>query len=360
VKSDGSSATSGASSEEGPTLYIPVSGIFYSKRATKDLGVGAGLYVAGGTGTKFDDIDYGNQFQSLHPDIENSIFLIEMGVGTGYQISSDVSVGITWRPTFISLNSKAAALADLNADGNPDVLLAPELSNVNDLILNAFRLGIMYQPEDKKWGIGATLRTEDNFIAHGKTGGSSEIAGTNTKSKIDGGDVSLTSTLPMKLSLGGHLDASTQYRFMFQYDYIRNEKVGDLKLSGDSLEVSGVGAVPVSQLSAPINWKNQHVFRFGTEYKLPEIWTLRAGYVYSTQVVDNDSATPTSTPPGPEQAFTLGAGRGIKLFATPFEMDLALEYVTTSGEGKNSKLGSLDGDYNTKALSIFTALAYRI
>jgi long-chain fatty acid transport protein len=360
IKSDGTSPTSGDSSKKSPILYIPINGLFYSKRVTQKLGLGAGLYVAGGTGAKFDNINYGDQFKSLRPDIESSIFLIEMGVGAGYQLSSDVSVGITWRPTFISLNSKAAALTDLNADGNPDILLAPELEDVSDLILSAFRLGLKYQPKSKFWGVGASLRSEDGFSAHGKTGGSSEIAGSNSRSKIQGGDVTVTSTLPMKLSLGAHINPTIQHRFMFQYDYIRNERVGPLNLSGAPLNVNGLGAIPVAQLSVPTHWKNQHSFRFGTEYKLPEIWTLRAGYVYSTQVVSNSRATAAGTPPAPEQAYTIGCGRGIKLFATPFELDLALEYVTTSGQGKNSKPGSLDGHYDTKALSFFTALAYRL
>jgi long-chain fatty acid transport protein len=360
IQSDGTSTTSGASSKHSPMLYIPVNGLFYSKRASKKLGLGAGLYVAGGTGAKFDDINYGDQFTALQPDIESTIFLIEMGIGAGYQLSPDVSIGFSWRPTFISLNSKAAAPTDLNNDGNPDILLAPEIKNVSDLILSGFRLGVKYEPENKSWGLGATFRSEDDFTAKGKTGGSSEVAGSGTVDKIEGGDVSVASTLPMKLSLGGHVDSSPQLRFMTQYDYIRNERVGPLSLSGAPLNVTGVGAIPVSTLSIPTEWNNQHVFRFGTQYKFPEIWTVRAGYIYSTQVVQSNRATPASTSPGPEHSYNIGAGRGIKIFKTPFELDLAFEYVTVSGEGKNSKPGSLDGHYDTKAFSFFTALAYRM
>lgn len=351
---------SGGSSKKTPLLYIPVNGLFYSKMVKKDLGLGAGLYVAGGTGAKFEDINFGNQFTELRPDVESTIFLIEMGIGAGYQVSSAVSVGFTWRPTFISLNSKAAALSDLDADGNPDILLAPEFKNVSDLILSAFRLGIKYQPSRKFWGLGATLRSEDDFIAHGKTRGTSELAGSGTASKIDGGDVSVTSTLPLKLSLGGHLDSSPQLRFMTQYDFIRNKRVGRLNINGDPINVNGVGAIPVSALSIPTDWNNQHVYRFGAQYKFPEIWTVRAGYIYSTQVVPNDRATPTSTSPGPEHSYNVGAGKGIKLFNNSFEFDFAFEYVTISGKGKNSKPGSLDGRYVTESYSFFTALAYRM
>lgn len=358
--SDGTTPTSGASSKKTPLLYIPVNGIFYSKRANKDLGLGAGLYVAGGTGAKFEDINFGNQFTELRPDIESTIFLIELGIGAGYQVSPDVSVGFTWRPTFISLNSKAAAVSDLDTDGNPDILLAPELKDVSDLILSAFRVGVKYQPKHKSWGLGATLRSEDDFIAHGKTRGYSEMAGSGIESKIEGGDVSVISTLPMKLSIGGHVDSSPQLRFMTQYDFIRNTSVGPLNLSGDPLNVDGVGSIPVSSLSIPTEWNNQHVYRFGAQYKFPEIWTVRAGYIYSTQVVPSNRAAPASTSPGPEHSYNIGAGRGIKLFKTPFEFDFAFEYVTSSGEGKNSKPGSLDGHYSTQAYSFFTALAYRM
>lgn len=360
LKSDGTSPTAGNGAKHTKILYTPVNGLFYSKKVRKKLGIGAGLYVAGGSGGKFEDINFGNQFTALKPDIDSTIFFIELGIGAGLQLSPEISIGAAWRPTFLSMNAKAAVPTDLTMDDNPDILLAPELKDVNDFILSGFRLGIKYAPSGAIWGLGASLRSEDKFSAKGTSGGSSELAASGTKNSIDGGDVTAISRIPMKLSFGAHIDQSSQLRFMTQYDYIRNERVKSLALSGDSLNVTGIGEIPISTLSIPADWKNQHSFRFGSEYRLPEVWTIRGGYVLSTQVVRNDSASPTATSPGTEHSFNFGGGRKITLFKTTMELDLAIEYVTASGEGKNSRPGSLDGDYDTKALSFFTALAYRL
>ncbi|MGE3610964.1 MAG: OmpP1/FadL family transporter [Bacteriovoracaceae bacterium] len=359
LKNNGVSATTGDGVAHTPTTLTPIIGIFGSKQVNKRLGVGTGLYLAGGSGGLYKDVNFGSQFPELRPDIESKIFLLEFGAGAGYELMPGLSVGGAWRPTYLSLSNKFAAPIDANNDLNPEALLVPELKNLSDLILGGFRIGAQYLPQDSKWGFGVGFRSENNFNAKGKSKGKFELANNNNVSSIQGGDVRAHAKIPMQVNLGVHYDFKSTWRGMFQYDYTRNERVKALTLSGDDLVATGVGNIPISTFSAPLGWQNQHTFRYGTQWKANEIWTLRAGYVHASQVVKKNRTSPVGIPPAPERSIIAGAGRQIKLFKQDMQFDFALEHVTSRGTGRHSKAGSLDGTYTLESTQVYFALSYR-
>lgn len=339
--------------------YAPILALFSSQKVTEKLGLGAGAYVAGGNGGKFENVDFGSSFPTLKPEVYGAVVLIEFAAGAGYEIAPDLSVGAAWRPTYLKLNTKAAAALDPNLDGNPDALIAPEL-DASDTMLNSFRFGIQYQPKDAGWGLGVSMRTELNFQAEGEVSGISQLSGDSTVSPITGGKVVASAKVPLQVVLGAHRDFSDRVRLMIQYDYIHSSVDRELRLSGDSLVVNGLGSLPASSLTLPLKWRNQHTFRFGTQYQATDIWTLRAGYIHSTQVTPNENAHPTFTPPGSENSYLVGAARPIQLFSRPCSLDLAFEYVRSAGVGVGSEPGSVDGKYTTQAIGIYSAVSYRL
>ena len=353
LKPEGADPTKGDTPKRMPYTYLPLGGFFAAHQVNQRLGIGGGAYIAGGTGGSYDDVDFGSSFPTLRPDIDSTIFIVEFALGAGYEILPGLSIGAAWRPNFVRLDSQVAIPSD-------DILLAPELNHASDFILGGYRLGIQYSPNDSRWGVGAAFRSENSFEAKGKSSGKSQLAGDSTISSIQGGDVTAKAKIPMQYSLGVHFDSSQKLRFMTQYDFIRSSRVKQLTLSGDDIGVTGVGDIPISSFSSPLEWKDQHSYRFGVQYLLTEIWTVRGGYVFSSQVTPDDRASSTATSPGNEQSFIVGAGREIRVFSKLIQMDLATEYGQAYGQGKNSKAGSLDGQYSEQVFGLYTGFSYRI
>ena len=218
--------------------YIPILGLFDSHPLTDRLGFGIGTYVLGGSGGKFNSVDFGPQY-AVKPTVQGTIIILEAAAGLGYKITPNLRIGAAWRPTFVKLDSTAAFTL-----GN--TLVMPQLSGLTDLALKSFRFGAQYLPDSKTWGVGADLRTAVTFSAKGTTSGVSEAAGSPITNPIIGGNVTAESTIPWVLSLGAHFDLSTRVRLLTEYEFTEGTSTKAIALSGDPITISGVGPVPIA------------------------------------------------------------------------------------------------------------------
>jgi len=333
--------------------FVPILGIFGAREISKGLGFGAGLFVAGGLGSEFGNQDFGANFTALKPDFGGSTVLAELGVGLGYEIFPGLKIGGTWRPTFILINSKAAAVLPGN------VLFAFQVNNASKLTTSGFRFGAQYAPPDQSWGVGASVRTAIDFTANGTSSGSAELAGNSAITPVTGGTFNISSRFPVLASLGGHLDVSDDWKIFLEYEFIWTSQDKTFAGSGDPLVISGVGPIPAANLSIPLNWKNENTIRIGAQYSSSEKRVWRFGTVYSTPTTPENQANSGFTAPGPEISIDVGSGwKDVNVLGNPADLDLALDYTFNTGTAKNSISPSLDGKYSASDIALFAGLHF--
>src|SRR5262249_36196484 len=154
---------------DGSTLFSPIFSGFLNYKVTEKLGVGAGIYVSGGTKSKFENVSFaGSSFApagitaadtanfTLAPTIEADLEVLEYSIGAGYEILDGLRIGGAWRIMHVGATLQSASLSRVAALGNAVALTTARLENLTDTAYNGWRVGIQYAPKSNKWGLGAT------------------------------------------------------------------------------------------------------------------------------------------------------------------------------------------------------------
>ncbi|RYZ75116.1 MAG: hypothetical protein EOP04_33755, partial [Proteobacteria bacterium] len=197
---------------------------------------------------------------------------------------------------------------------------------------NGYKLGMQYNATDNSWGVGANYRSNVAFNAKGTSRGTFESGAPGGTGPITGGDATIGNAFPEQYVLGGFYRVSDNLRISPEYSFSHYSRNKQLDLGG-TFTIPGLGTrqlVPIQQA-----WKNQHVGRIGSEYRLNEMWVGRAGYAWTSQVSADSFARSTFSSPGSGHAATIGAGYTV---AQGFDLDAALEYSWASGTATNTTL----------------------
>jgi long-subunit fatty acid transport protein len=326
--------------------FIPVGEAALSYGLLKNLGIGIGLTVSGGTGADYGDVSFGPNFAALQPEFRSMLGIAEAAVGAGYEPIEGLRIGAAWRVLATRVDNRFGALLDANT------LAAIRFTDASGASFGGFRFGAQYSPHDSGWGIGATLRTPVDFEARGQSSGSLLVSGSSNVTAIPGGDVTLASTFPLQIAFGANEQLSDRLRLYEEYSFTRNSGIRGLNASGASLVINGA-PVAVSTFSTSIHWHNMHQLRLGAEWEASETWGFRAGYVFSSQVVPNSEANPFFSPPGAENTFSLGATRQV---TAATRLDAAVELDTLNGTA--SAPPSLDGSYRQHTFAVYLGASH--
>ncbi len=338
------------------TTFAPLLASFGSHQLSKGLGVGAGLFIAGGVGAEFGNQNYGSNYPALQPDVGGTIALIEFGVGAGYEILDGLRIGATWRPTYVGISSNSAALVNLN---NTQTLLALQYNSLHTIAWDGFRFGIQYGHKDQPWGVGATLRTALDFNANGNLTGTAEQSGGASQIAVSGGNVTASSKFPLLMGIGFHYDINPEFRLVTQYEFLWGNQVQSFAVSGDPVTLQGVTTLPASALSIPLDWKNESRIRVGAEYRPNESRVWRIGYVYASAMTPANEANAVFTAPGPEHNLDLGMGwMNTTVLGHRADVDLAFDFSINPGTAENSIPGSLNGTYTLTSYALHVGVRY--
>jgi long-chain fatty acid transport protein len=215
---------------------------------------------------------------------------------------------------------------------------------------NGFRAGLQYAPKDSRWGVGAEFRSAVNFTLTNNAVSASVLvpaAGITSPASLTGGQGAVTNSAPMNVSIGAHFDIiPATWRVMGEYTFTQYHDNVSLGVSASVVNpLTGTTVFPdIYQ-----GWNNMHNLRFGTEYKLASDLALRAGYVWTSQVVPNSYANPLFEAPSFGNTVAIGAGKQILANLT---LDGALEYSWANGTVATTDLPAattLTGNYVTSA-----------
>ncbi len=348
------------------------SAVMGAMKINEKMGVGIGLYTAGGTSVDHGDVDFSSvssEFAPYRPVMKSNLEIIELGLGAGYKLNQNWSVGAAWRATMVSGGFSDAKVTE-SSGGTPLLLSGTELKDLEDEKFSGFKVGAQYLSDDKSWGIGFAWRTRVEFTGEGTssvayalttTGNAAILSGAGTagvRVNGTGGDASLTSELPQQITLGGHYVLNKEWTLFSEVtwtEYSKNEK---LEIDGNVTTFTTSAIPDVAQ-----NWKDQYNYRIAAEYSGWEKGLLRFSYVLTSRVISEQAATPTFSAPGSGHTVVVGMGNALSenLF-----LDSALEYSWNTGSGNTADRSSSGtlltppfyGDYEISAYVAHVSLTY--
>lgn len=337
---------------EGKQLFLPVFGAVVGAKVTDQLAVGLGAYVAGGARARFENIDVSPNVQ-LNPNLISEITAVEYSLGASYEILPRLRIGAAWR--ILQVNGDIAFFAS-----QPTGVISVEMNKLKQTRADAYRVGIQY--EGPGWGAGVTYRSSVDFTLKGTATGNFGAGGAPPGGPIaplTGGDALAASTLPEQVKIGGYGDVCDgSIRILGEYEFTKYSKLDKITLAGK------VGTLDLANAPLRQDWRDQHVYRLGFEYRGFTDTVLRAGYARTSQVTPFRYARPSFASPGTGNSITLGAGHSY--FEKKLDFDLAFDYSFASGDVGAGDLVSTNppsttpGRYETRAIAAHVGLTYRL
>lgn len=318
-------------------MSLPFS-LMYGGMLTEKLGIGAGVYVSGGTSAEYKDITIGNQTGS--PEIKSELAITEFSLGAGYKVTDSLKLGLSWRAIMVK--------------GDFGFMSYTPAGNINSLLKDvkgdnyaAFKIGAQYKLSESTQ-LGFTYRSNAPFKAKAKgtmtrnTGTGYSAIGTET-------DVKVAATFPDAYTLGVQHVVAENFNLYGEYVYTVYGRVKNAQVDG----TLGNQSSPAIQL----NWRDQTNIRLAGEYTgmgMP----VRFGYVWTSQVSDNQFAKATFTPPGMAHTITLGTGKN---FGEALSLDAGFEWTFAQGGGGTSSpvtVGTRGGEYEVNNYALHLGVGY--
>jgi len=259
------------------TALAPLAGV--TVKPLDWLAFGFGFYPVASAGAEYE---YKN---ALGGDVTNStdVVFLEMAPTVAFHLPGNVNIGASWRIVLASLDRQ---LDDPNPS-NPNFDASLSGSNVA-----AFRVGAQWDPIPELQ-IGVVFRNKTTTTLVDDSGVA--IGGTPKRIETD-------FVLPAKLGFGVRLKldpvrvaADVEYAFQSQ-----NEK--STFLLGPNKQP---GLVPIVSY---FEWHNATTLRLGVEYALQERFFFRGGFIYDSQVSNEDFPSAFGTPPTSSTTVTAGFG----------------------------------------------------
>ena len=324
-------------------------GLIYSQTVNESWAWAVGSYVSGGSGVEFNDVNINanlpNPAMTIRPDIRSALAIVEVAAGAGYKINEQWKVGASLR--YIMARARIQSVAVNTTTFN---VINFDLNKLEADEFGGARLGLMYTPNEN-WSMGVSVRTEAKLELEGElTGQTESLAAPGTISETTGSGGKASATFPLGVGYGAQWKiVPDRWHLAFQYwftQYSVNEK---LELSGT---IAGTELTDI-----PLNWKDQHSIGFGGEF-LGTKWPIRAGLLYTSQVIPEHRAVPTFSSPGAGYGFTLGTGHA---FNESLRLDLGFEYswIKADVSAEEAAAGSsTPGKYETVGTALHTGLTY--
>lgn len=322
-------------------------GFFHNWTTSEKWGLGFGIYSAGGSKTKYSDVAFTGPTATA--DLETDLTLLEFAVGAGYRLSENLKVGLAYRITQASGGFTSAA----RGTGTLTVL---EITDLDATEYQGFKLGAQYKLSENTL-IGLTWRTEVNINATGKFGGN--VYNPGPAIAIAKTDMNAKTTFPQAFALGAQQNITETFKILGEVVWTEYSKVEHVTLDGAIVRASNGATLQADAADLEQKWHDQWNYRLAMEYT-GFMMPIRAGYVYTTNVTDDNYARATFTAPGDGQTFTLGSAYNITDSVT---LDFGGEYIYLSSKGNpnGAAAGATTGDlragqYSTEALGAHLGL----
>ncbi|HVK60768.1 MAG TPA: outer membrane protein transport protein [Bdellovibrionales bacterium] len=331
-----------------PQVTTPF-GLMYGNSINDKFGFGVGYFVSGGSKAVYDNIEFGAFGNDA--DVKTDLTITEASLGAAYQIMPGLRIGAAYRMViaeadFAFVQRAAGGLALINA----------KLTDLKDSNSSGFRFGAQWDVSEAT-KLGFNYRSEVDLSASGRISG--DVFTPGADGIVSGADATASTTFPQQATLGVQQMFGEFWKGLAEYAWTQYSKVDKISVDTETT----AGGFPLVDPELIQDWKDQHNIRLAAEYAgfmLP----IRFGYGWTSQVTNSDFARASFTAPGPAHTLTAGTGYAIDFGnGQNLEMNGALEYTRTQGDGNGAAAGEATGDirtgqHTTTATALHLGVAY--
>ncbi|WP_035589502.1 OmpP1/FadL family transporter [Hippea jasoniae] len=326
-----------------PNLVIPFIGFAMPFPNNDRFVFGIAAYVPYGLHIKWDDNLAKNP--AAYNSYESYYFREVINPTIAYKINDKWSIGFG---ILIGMSKTGTKNWQYLDNGTVNLLEGTKIeSDLTDYANYSFNVGIMYKPSDKLI-LGLTYRSRTH---------------TNFKGTVKVKDA--TGKVLQKVNATTTIDHPDQIQFGIRYIPIKKLSLeADIEWTHWSLINKYTSnfnpALEIPIIFGPINtykslysktfpryWKNTLQFRFGAQYKLSNVVTLRGGYYYDPSPIP-DNTFDAIWPDGNKSTFSLGAGLNFGRLS----VDLAAQYTVSM---QKRIIGGESEELNSSYQSITTS-----
>jgi len=254
-------------------LDNPVGGTFalsYAHRVAPTLVLASGLFVQGGSGMKYEDLQtaFGTR-----DEINVSLGIVKLATGAGWQVNEQLSVGATLglhvatfrQKLFPNTSDAAAGFFGARYDGGRD--FAPNI-----------KLGVQYRPVPSLT-LAAAYGSEADFdIGHGSLTVNYESLGLG---RVTYRDATLDGlALAQDAGLSAAWQATPRLRLALELSWMDwSGAMQATRLRARDPDTAGLPAALESiDVTSPLDWRDQYAVALGAEWQHDDRTTLRAGF----------------------------------------------------------------------------------
>jgi len=261
-----------------------------------------GFFGVGGAYSSYNDkISDPDTDAEIEADVFAILGLMAVNGSLGYQVTEKFSVGVgadllinVWRGDI----HKDYRAPDPSLDYNYDAQIRKWGYGFQG------HLGMLYK-FNEQWSVGATYRTGSNMKLKGDTRvslkGGSAIDPLKTDEKSDG-----YTEFEYGASWGIGVAYKPTKKLTFTYDYRENDW-SDFKWPGSNAKFDNQGKF-LQNIDEDPGWQRAHGYSIGTEYRLNDTITLRAGYTNESSGVPSEFENPVTITLGDLQIASVGIG----------------------------------------------------
>ena len=311
--------------------------------------IGAAIYPVIGQGTSAQYKPAPDELPNLAATNEASMGLVEAGIPVSVRLLPNLSLSAMWRVNYmiqsVSTPVPGGPPAGVLLDQNKNAINAD--IDVTGVDLTGFQLGVFYKP--LRWlRLGFSYRSKVVVEGEGTTTTKNPIGGATIELKTQSGFTNphafragfAVTTLSDKLLLAAdfkYLLYAEAYKEILTTTY-RN----------------GVATTT----PRPAYWRNCLNVQLGAEYKLGEVWKLRAGYIMAQSATTEEYAQQFMAPPG--VSHLVSAGFGIAALDS-LSIDFGAAYVVLSSYiDTATEFNSGVGTYASHAGEFSLSATYRL
>lgn len=297
-------------------------GTAYAARSKQfpDAVFGLGLFVQGGTGVGFEDLQtaFGTR-----DDISSDISVAKLALGGGWSATGQLRLGASLGLSLASGRQKFFPdTSDASDPANP--FFGLRFDDGHKVAANA-TLGLQYLPHPD-WTLAVIYNSETDLTL---TGGSLTV----NYSAIGEGPVRYQQAraegfnFPQQVDVGVAWQASERWLVSAEVNWLDWSRA----ISASTLVASRPDNANVPQtlnIRQPLRWRDQFVYAFGVRHEWSPRTTLRAGFNVLTQPNRLETMNPTLNV-GQKSEFMVGFGRRL---ADGWRYDFTFEHVIAANQ----------------------------
>jgi len=311
-------------------MFYP-STLYASHTLDTGLAFGLGIFNPYGLGTEWPE-DWPGRALGIKSTLRTFFF----NPTIAYRIGDNLGIGAGFNYVYATVNlTQALPLQDFGipAEGRAD------FDGTGDGI--GWNIGIYFSPSDQIT-LGLAYRSSIDLEFDGEA----ELEVPQPLAPLlPGGNVTTGISLPANLLVGATYKVNENLSLNLGYQHIFWNIVEDIEIDFETKTQLPDGTVVQDKQQLMLNYDDGFILRFGVEYFLNEMLTLRGGYLFDSNPTPDEYMTPR-LPDSDRHGISIGVGYKVSDLLTIDASYMYLQFVERTVE---NQFQGFNGTYNSNA-----------